>query len=170
MQAWHDSVSALFGRPYAGNSMQTKTRHAMQRETLWEYVREVWQASAILIQQEGQKLNPQQRDSAKTIHNGITRLRQALREADHDAKSQPARHPTCGSDWNHALLSPLTSVRGFSQIATGWRLWATHAPSITVGRHHPPQNTTPARFDWPGCIWKLTRPRANPLRNRTIIN
>ncbi len=96
--------------------MQTKTRHAMQRETLWEYVREVWQASAILIQQEGQKLNPQQRDSAKTIHNGITRLRQALREADHDAKSQPARHPTCGSDWNHALLSPLTSVRGFSKL------------------------------------------------------
>ena len=88
----------------------------MQRETLWKHVREVWQASANLMQQEGQKLNAQQRDSAKTIHNGITRLRQALREADRNANSQPRCHPSDGPDWNHILLGPLTSVRGFSKL------------------------------------------------------
>lgn len=88
----------------------------MQRETLWNHVREVWQASSILLQKEGMKLNTQQHDSVETIFNGITRLRQALLEADHDSKTHPQRKSGDMPDWNHLLLSPLTSVRGYSKL------------------------------------------------------
>ena len=88
----------------------------MQRETLWNHVREVWHASSVLLQKEGNKLNNQQHDSVITIFNGITRLRQALLEADRKYKISESIEDTDTTDWNHLLLSPLTSVRGYSKL------------------------------------------------------
>ena len=88
----------------------------MQRETLWNHVREVWHASSVLLQKEGNRLNNQQHDSVTTIFNGITRLRQALLEADRKYKKSESTEDTDTTDWNHLLLSPLTSVRGYSKL------------------------------------------------------
>lgn len=88
----------------------------MQRETLWNHVREVWHASSVLLQKEGEKLNSQQHDSVLSIFLGITRLRKALMEADqiHQENAFPLNGEA--PDWNHLMLSPLTSVRGYSKL------------------------------------------------------
>jgi len=88
----------------------------MQRETLWHHVREVWQASSILLQKEGEKLNSQQHDSVLSIFLGITRLRKALMEADQIHQQNEAPLNGEAPDWNHLMLSPLTSVRGYSKL------------------------------------------------------
>ena len=97
----------------------------MPRETIRECLRKLGQASTQLVHQEGQSLNEEQRNSALTIHNGIQRLKFALQDAERCARGG-GRNGARGArtkgkapaiqDWNHALLSPLTAVRGFSKL------------------------------------------------------
>ncbi len=84
----------------------------MYQEAAWECLREVSQATDILNQQERARLNYEQKNALSIIESGLGRLKEALQQAE----AQRNDPNFAAADWNQPLLSPLTTVRGFSQL------------------------------------------------------